>query len=55
MKVYGIKLKMRVVQEDKMGKTKQGKRDGTGPREGSYQRRSGKKGKRKLNGEKCIN
>jgi len=36
-----------------MGATKRGKRDGTGPYKGSYQRKRGKKGKRQQRGEKC--
>jgi len=36
-----------------MGATKRGKRDGTGPYKGSYQRKRSKKGKRQQRGEKC--
>jgi len=36
-----------------MGREKRGKRDGTGPYKGSYERKSGGRGKRKDAGEKC--
>jgi len=36
-----------------MGKEEQGKRDGTGSYEGSFQRTKSKKGKRKERGEDC--
>ena len=36
-----------------MGKTVRGKRDGTGPHKGSYQRKTAKKGKRRSAGQKC--
>jgi len=35
------------------GKTERGKRDGTGPFEGSYQGKKSPKGKRKMRREKC--
>ena len=36
-----------------MGKTKRGKRNGTGPYKDSYQRRIKKLGKRRAAGKKC--
>ena len=36
-----------------MGSTQRGKRDGTGPYKGSYERKSGGLGKRKAAGVKC--
>jgi len=36
-----------------MGKKARGKRDGTGPYKDSYQRRSGRKGRRQERGEPC--
>ena len=37
-----------------MGNKTRGKRDGTGPHKDSYQKKSKKKGKRKIKGEKCA-
>lgn len=36
-----------------MGKTRRGKRDGTGPKKGSYQQKKYGKGKRQRVGQKC--
>ena len=36
-----------------MSKTTRGKRDGTGPYKGSYQRRNSSVGRRQQSGEKC--
>ena len=38
-----------------MGRNTRGKRDGTGPYKGSYQRKQyGGKGKRQIKGQKCL-
>lgn len=39
--------------ENKVSRTARGKRDGTGPYKGSWQRKQGAKGKRQLGGKPC--